>query len=401
VNIVSRKGAKEAQRRKGLRVAQPLRWRGRIGFFGYTILLLLLVSTLVSAQLPISIKATNALQYDLVRFSVKPGSKITITLTNESDMSHNLIITKPGTRKDVVSAALQLAQKGPDMNFIPNIDAVLWSIPIISPGQSKSVIFTAPDNPGVYPYVCTYPGHGFVMYGAMYVTNDDSLPDITTDENIPESRRQGNQIQAKEHAHADTSTTSPHPYPLIPPYFYHTYIEGASPAAIAVHLPKDLSYCWDAGACRLRFAWQGGFIDMSDIWEGHFDASAKILGEVFYRDITDYPIRSGENATIPVVKYKGYRLIDRYPEFHYTLNGIDVYELIKPKEDGYGLIRDFRIPRANQTLWFFTNLHDDAIEYESSPGKFNNGKLKLSPAQAKEFTITMTSYHLAFKRKKE
>ena len=106
---------------------------------------------------------------------------------------------------------------------------------------------------------------------------------------------------------------SPHPYALIPPYLYHVYIEGASPAAIAVHLPNDLSYCWDAGDCRLRFAWKGGFLDMSDLWKGHFDASAKVLGDIFFRDNTDYPIRLGENATIPVVEYKGYRLIRTVP----------------------------------------------------------------------------------------
>ena len=84
---------------------------------------------------------------------------------------------------------------------------------------------------------------------------------------------------------------NPHPYALIPPYLYHVFIEGASPDAIAVHLPEDLSYAWDAGACRLRFAWKGGFLDMSDLWKGHFDASAKILGDIFYRTIQN--IRSG------------------------------------------------------------------------------------------------------------
>src|SRR3954469_15067797 len=77
----------------------------------------------------VSIKAVNGLQYDLVRFKVKPGSKVKITLTNASDMSHNLLVTKPGARENVINSAKQLAEKGPQMDFIPRIDAVLWSIP--------------------------------------------------------------------------------------------------------------------------------------------------------------------------------------------------------------------------------------------------------------------------------
>lgn len=348
----------------------------------------------------ISINATGSLQYDVVRFKVKPGSKVKITLTNISDMSHNLLITKPGMRLNVVNSALKLAEKGPQMDYIPNNDAVLWSIPVVSPGQAKSVTFTAPIEPGVYPYVCTYPGHGFVMYGAMYVTPGDTLPDITTDLNIPEARRHNDSAGANETAKSQKlPEASPHPYALIPPYLYHVFIEGASPAAIAVRLPNELSYCWDAGTCRLRFAWKGDFLDMSDLWKGHFDASAKILGNIFFRDNTDYPIRLGENAIVPVVEYKGYRLVERYPEFHYTVNGIDVYELIRPKTDSAGLVRDFRIPHADRKFWYFTNRQNDAIEYKFSAGHFGNGKLELSSIEAKEFTVTMTSYYLAYKNK--
>jgi plastocyanin len=348
----------------------------------------------------ISLKAMVGLQYNIARFKVKPGSRVKLTLTNVSDMNHNLLITKPGMRLDVVNTALKLAEKGPQMDYIPNMEAVLWSIPVVSNGQTKSVTFTAPTQTGVYPYVCTYPGHGFSMYGAMYVTENENLPDIANDTNIPESRRKDS-TKANQTAQGEKTDVNPHPYALIPPYFYHVFIEGASPTAIAVHLPQQLSYCWDAGACRLAFAWQGGFLDMSDLWKGHFDASAKVFGDIFFRDNTDYPIRLGKNATVPTVKYKGFRLVDRYPEFHYTLNGIDVYELIRQKEDSLGIIRVFRIPKANQKLWFFTNRQDDAIEYEFSAGHFNNKKLELSPAEAKEFTVTMTSYHLAFKNKDE
>ncbi|MBN8858147.1 MAG: hypothetical protein J0H29_07145 [Sphingobacteriales bacterium] len=357
---------------------------------------------------PVVIKTLTSLQYDVVRFKVKPGEKVKITLNNVSDMAHNLLIVKPGTRLEVVNAAMQLAEKGPQMNYIPKISAVLWSIPLISPGQSKSVTFTAPVKPGIYPYVCTFPGHGFVMYGAMYVMQEGNMPDIKKDINIPDSRRQEDtknkndksQVKKEMHAGNHQMEESPHPYTLNPPYLYHAFIDGVSPAAIAVRLPQQLSYCWDDEACRLGLAWKGDFLDMSDLWKGHFNASAEILGDVFFRDHTDFPIRLGEKAIVPTdVQYKGYRLVDEYPEFHYTLNGMDIYEMIREKADGNGLVRSFRIPEAMQAVWFFANPEEDAIEYEFSAGRWKDGKLELSPAEARAFTITMTSYYLAYKKK--
>lgn len=364
------------------------------------LLLLVLLSVIqVSARqmedtvTAISIHAIAGLQYDLVRFKVKPGARVKIIFNNTDDMSHNLLITKPGARVQVVNAALQLEEKGPMMDYIPPSSQVLWAIPVISPGQMKSISFTAPREPGVYPYVCTFPGHGFVMYGAMYVTTDENLPDIKNDVNIPPSRRKENSGESKDHdMHSAHQTETPrplHPYEPTAPYLYRVFMEDASPAAIAVSLPQELSYCWDAGTCHLRYAWQGGFVDNSDLWKGKPNAVAKIMGTIFFRDKTTYPLRIGTSEGIPNAEYKGYRLINRYPEFHYTLDGMDVYELIQSKTDGSGLIRTFRIPKVNKSIWFCYD-PEDGMEYEASTGKWENNKLELSSHQARKFTISMT-----------
>lgn len=376
----------------------------------FLLVLLLPVVNFIHAQrnekapaINISIKAVPGLQYDLVRFRVKPGAKVTLSLTNTDDMSHNLLITQPGTRLKVVNAALQLAEKGPRLNYIPDSKQILYFIPLVSPAETKSVTFTAPLKPGVYPYVCTYPGHGFVMFGAMYVMQEGPLPPIVNDVNIPEARRKDTSMILKENintTHAQDALPQ-HPYALIPPYLYRVFIEGASPAAIVVRLPGELSYCWDAGTCKLRFAWKGGFVDNTDLWKGHADASAKILGDVFFRDNLDYPLRLGENATVPKIKFKGYRQVDKYPEFHYTINGLDVYELIHSKEGGNGLVRQFRIPNASEPVWFCKNLQEDATGYEFSTGKWKDGRLELTPGEARQFTVTMTSYHLVNQKKKK
>lgn len=353
----------------------------------------------------VQIKAIAGLQFDIVRFNVKPGEKVQLIFTNADDMSHNLLITKPGARLEVINAALKLEEKGPELNYIPKSSQVLWSIPVLSPDQTQSFIFTAPTQTGAYPYVCTFPGHGFVMYGVMYVTADGKMPDMKNDPHIPPSRQQDPDPNAGArkdmHTGHSSQKTALHPYETVAPYLYRIFMEEASPAAIAVSLPQDLSYCWDAGTCRLRYAWAGGFVDNTVVWKGHTDANAKIIGTIFYRDQTSYPLRVGTREGNPAVEYKGYRLINRYPEFHYTVDGTDVYELILPKEDGKGLKRSFRIPNATKTVWFLTNPEDGSVDYQVSAGTLENGVLKLTAEQAREFSVIMTSYSLVYARKKK
>jgi plastocyanin len=357
----------------------------------------------------ISLKAISGLQFDVVRFTVKPGARVKIVYTNIDDMSHNLLILKPGSRVEVVNAALKLEERGPEFNYIPKLDKVLWFIKALSPEQTKSVTFTAPAQAGVYPYACTYPGHGFVMFGAMYVNADGKMPELKTDLNVPPKRRDDKTPEtakmdmAGHDMHMDKPApppkpVEPHPYKLVAPYLYRAFMDDASPAAIAVCLPQNLSYCWDAGTCRLRYGWYGGFIDMAPIWKGHSDAMAKLIGTIFYREAA-FPLQIGKSQDKPVIEYKGYRLINKYPEFHYTYNGTDVYELIMPKDDGNGLVRNFKIPDAKKIVWFTTNTDDTAVKYDATTGKWERGKLKLEPQQAREFSVSITSYPLVYTKK--
>lgn len=325
----------------------------------------------------IALEAVSGMQYNVIRFQVKPEETVTLSLTNKDDMAHNLVITEPKAREAVVNAALALGAKGPERDYIPESEQVLWTIPVTYPGEKKAVTFRAPKKEGAYPYVCTYPGHGFLMYGVMYVTKSgDGMPDLAKDTNIPEARRQ------------ERRPVRPHPYELSPPYWYRAFLEGTSLASIAVHLPQQLSYCWDMEFCQLRYAWEGGFLDNADLWHGHKNAYAKILGTVFFSDRITRPIRIGEPGAIPSVDYKGYRVRDRYPEFHYTVADRDVFELIKELPGKRGFIRTIRIPDATEPVWY---LFDDAsgATYEFSAGVMQKGKVVLTPAEAREFTIQM------------
>lgn len=341
--------------------------------------LLSLAQSVKPMERQIVIKAIEGLKFDLTRIKVKPGERIRLTLNNLDEMEHNLVITKPGSREEVVDASLKLGEDGPRLNYVPVSDKVLWSIPIVIPGESAHITFQAPTKEDVYPYVCTFPGHGLVMYGAMYVTTK-SLPPIEEDFNVPSADTAG-----IKHGHAVTEL---HPYKTTPPYLYRIFMPDTGPAAIAVSLPNQLSYCWDAGSCRLRYAWQGGFLDPKNYFEKKAEKYARIEGEVFYRDKTTYPLRFSSDKA-PVVAFKGYKLVDRYPEFHYTIDGKHVYELIKPKEDGSGLIRFFKVPDAGQPVYFVFDSSDGA-RYVSPKGEISRNQIMLTPDDAREFVIIMT-----------
>src|SRR5690606_23670034 len=118
----------------------------------------------------------------------------------------------------VANAALALGDRGSEMNYVPQTPKVLWSTRLIGPGETTSLSFKAPEKEGIYPYVCTYPGHGLVMFGAMYVTNQ-AMPPFETDPNIPSDDSAGND----QHSASHISKPLP-PYVKEPPFLYRIFV---------------------------------------------------------------------------------------------------------------------------------------------------------------------------------
>ena len=96
---------------------------------------------------------------------------IAIALTNNDPdgLMHNLAVIKPGTRQSVLEATIALGPKAIEKNFIPDTPALLGSTPQVAPGRRFTLYLTLPDKPGDYEYVCTYPGHGQLMWGTLKV----------------------------------------------------------------------------------------------------------------------------------------------------------------------------------------------------------------------------------------
>lgn len=326
----------------------------------------------------VEIKAAAGLRFDPPRFQVAPGAKVEIRLQNSDDMAHNLVVTTPEGRMPVVNAAMVMPIT-PEQTFVPALPDVLASIPVLTPNKSGKLSFTAPQKEGVYPYVCTYPGHGFVMYGAMYV-GKQKLPPLDKDLNVPELIRDL----------ADPLKKPLHAYPADPPYFYRMFVRDSGPASIAVAAPGENNYVWDATQCRLRYAWRGKFLNPMPHWSGNGDGYAEVLGRIYWRSPEKFPLRFGSADTEPKsIKFRGYRLVDRYPEFRYEIDGVEVRELIKAPAQGIGLEQTFTLGAVTGPV-FYLGPSGNGATFKSNVGTFKDGVLLLTAEQSKKFTVSLT-----------
>jgi uncharacterized cupredoxin-like copper-binding protein/glucose/arabinose dehydrogenase len=110
------------------------------------------------------------LKYNITRITAKAGAKIKLTFKNTDDMLHDVVIVAPGAADEIGRLALNMGLNGQKQSFVPNSAKVLYHTLLLQPGKSETIYFTAPDKPGEYPYICTYPGHYFLMRGILSVT---------------------------------------------------------------------------------------------------------------------------------------------------------------------------------------------------------------------------------------
>lgn len=109
--------------------------------------------------------------FTVEKFTVKAGQPVRLLFTNPDATQHNLVIIEPGTNESVGTAANEMAKdpSGERLDFIPKHSAILHHTKLIGPDGAEVLRFNAPDKPGVYPYICTFPGHWFMMKGEMIV----------------------------------------------------------------------------------------------------------------------------------------------------------------------------------------------------------------------------------------
>lgn len=128
--------------------------------------------TAIKGARKLTLKTSGNLQFASQNLKAKAGEVLQFTLSNPDTVPHNWALLKPG-KLETVGKLSNLLVGDPDgyaKQYIPATDDVVAYVDIVDPGKSLTIFFKVPDEPGQYPYVCTFPGHWTVMNGVLTVT---------------------------------------------------------------------------------------------------------------------------------------------------------------------------------------------------------------------------------------
>ena len=123
-------------------------------------------------RIEITLRAVEAkMAFDKKSLVVPAGKPVSLLFDNPDLMPHNVVFVKPGSVERVGNAADAMATlpDGFEKNFVPASSDVLFATPLVNPGKSFRLTFTAPAEPGEYPFLCSFPGHWRMMRGVLTV----------------------------------------------------------------------------------------------------------------------------------------------------------------------------------------------------------------------------------------
>jgi len=133
----------------------------------------LLTQRIARADEPVifTIKTLQAqMRYDVTELTISPRTQVKIVFENTDDMPHNMVFFQPDT--DVVAVSNKQLEK-PDealkRNWLPEDPRMWLHSKLLNPKEREEIAFTAPEKPGIYPFVCTFPGHAVTMQGRLKV----------------------------------------------------------------------------------------------------------------------------------------------------------------------------------------------------------------------------------------
>ena len=109
------------------------------------------------------------MRYDTPVFEVRAGEPVKIWFENDDYAPHNLLIVPPGAGDEIGSAAERLGADGFRTGFVPEDERILVASELLNFERWQVLEFVAPDEPGDYEVLCTFPGHRATMNGIMRV----------------------------------------------------------------------------------------------------------------------------------------------------------------------------------------------------------------------------------------
>lgn len=113
----------------------------------------------------------NQMQFAPKELRVKRGAPVRLVFENPDLMIHNFVLLKPGSEEEVGALADRMARQedAAKRGYVPKTNKILHASGLLDPGTTEELNFTAPSEPGRYPFLCTFPGHWRVMKGVLVV----------------------------------------------------------------------------------------------------------------------------------------------------------------------------------------------------------------------------------------
>ena len=170
------------------------------------------------------------------------------------------------------------------------------------------------------------------------------------------------------------------------PAVQRIFMPHAGPAAIAVAVDQDSSLCWDAGECRLRYAWEGGFIDGFPYWQGNGSSVAKIQGKICYVEEAS-PFRQVLQGT---VSFHGYQKKNELPIFRYNIGATEITEGFSAIPSGKGFQRSFTVTPALSAPLVIAVPQDQKITITCDQGTVKGQSLIIPAASTSRFTLSFS-----------
>ena len=111
----------------------------------------------------VEITGDDFMKFSVTSFEVKPGQSVSVKLKNIGELprqavAHNwVLVAKEAFAPKFVEAGVPHPER--DYIAFEQEFYVLAKTKMLGPGESDSVTFTAPRDPGTYEYLCTFPEH--------------------------------------------------------------------------------------------------------------------------------------------------------------------------------------------------------------------------------------------------
>ena len=119
----------------------------------------------------IIVEAALGLQFEQKELTAKAEERLTLVFKNPDALPHNWLLAKPGSLQSLGEACnLMITDpEGLARHYVPESNDVIAYTDMVNPKGEFTIHFTAPREPGDYPYLCTFPGHWMIMNGVMRV----------------------------------------------------------------------------------------------------------------------------------------------------------------------------------------------------------------------------------------